>query len=56
MCGIKNLTIDPVFSSCVDLVKKAPIINFSRISKSLKGIYFFFEVRNFSTKTVFFSV
>ena len=39
------LPIDSVFSSWVHVIKKAQIINSSRNSKSLKGIYFFFEVR-----------
>ena len=42
--GIKILPIGPVFSSGVHVIKKVPIINCSRSSKSLKGIYFFFEI------------
>ena len=37
------LPVDPVFSSWVNVIKKAPVINLSRNSKSLKGIHFFFE-------------
>ena len=52
----KTLPIDPVFSSWVHVIKKAPIINCSRNSKSLKGIYFSlkFESQVFSRKSVFF--
>ena len=42
---IKILPIDPLFSSWVNVIKKAPIINRSRNSNSLKGISFFFEIR-----------
>ena len=43
---MKTLPIDPVFSNWVHFIEKAPIINCSSNSKSLKGIYFFFEIRN----------
>ena len=53
-----TLPIDPVFSSWVLVIKKAPIKNCSRNSKSLKCICFSFEIRKlsffFSRKSVFF--
>ena len=39
--GMKILPVNLVFSSWVNAIKKVPIINRSRNSKSLKGIYFF---------------
>ena len=50
--GIKTLPIDPVFSGWVIVIKKAPVIYRSRNSKSLKGIFFFFEIRYFEIKTL----
>ena len=55
--AIKTLRNDQVFSSWVYVIKKAPIINCSRSSMSLKGIFFSFEIRNlrfFKKVTVFF--
>ena len=52
----KNLTNDPVFSSRNHVIRKVPIINFSRNSKSLKEIYFFFDIRKLIYFHVFFSV
>ena len=40
-CGIKILPMDPVFSSWVNVIKKALVINRSRIVKELKGHLFF---------------
>ena len=53
--GIKTLPIDRVFSSWIHVIKKAPIIICSRNSKSLTGIYFFFQVE-ISRKSVFLRV
>ena len=39
--GNKNFAVDPVFSSLINVIKKALIVNGSINSKSLKGIYFF---------------
>ena len=47
---IRTLPIDPVFSSWAHVIKKAPVINCSRNSESLKRIYFFFEIRKFFKK------
>ena len=41
----KMLPVDPVFSSWVYVIKKAPIINLSGNSKSLKDYFFFCEIR-----------
>ena len=44
-------------SSWVNVMRKVPIINFSRRSKAYRAPIFFFEVRKiFSTKSEFFSV
>ena len=37
---IKNLPIEPVISNWFKFIKKAPIINDSRISKSFKSFFF----------------
>ena len=39
-CGIKILPVDPGFSNWESVIKKAPIINCFKNSKSLKGIFF----------------
>ena len=43
--GNKNFAVDPVFSSLVNVIKKALIVNGSINSKSLKGIFFSFKSR-----------
>ena len=44
--GNKNFAVDPVFSSLVNVIKKALIVNGSINSKSLKGIKVFFTFIN----------
>ena len=38
---IKIFLLDPVFSNWINFIKKVPVINCSRNSKSFKGIFFF---------------
>ena len=37
--GIKILSLDPIFSSWVNVIKRTQKLNLSRNSKRLKGIY-----------------
>ena len=53
-CGIRILPVGPVFSNWVSIIIKMTVINCSRKSKSLKGIYFFFEIRRDFFNNVFF--